>query len=126
MQAKILIVEDNPDWCDCLTHMLIGRGYKVHTAGDGQEALYEVREGGPDLIISDIMMPFLGGIELVETLRQTSKYKDIPVMVLTAHDNSNLQRALRAGADEALRKPIDFDHFFATIEKLLNQTTNIT
>src|SRR6478672_13453751 len=104
MAAKILLVEDNLDSCTYLARLLELKGYAVQTAPDGMEALREVEAFHPDLIITDMMMPRLNGIGLLNTLRNSPKYQTTPVIALSAYGSGNLQAALRAGANKALRK----------------------
>ena len=66
------------------------------------------------------MMPRLDGIELVTALRHTVKYQNLPVIVMSAFGSGNLQEAVKAGADKAMRKPINFEKFFRSIETLLH------
>lgn len=119
MPARILIVEDNQDSCAYLKRLLQVKGYKVFTARDGMEALREVEKYKPDLIVSDIMTPRIDGIQLVKALRSTPKYRKIPVLVVSAYGSGNLKEALNAGANAAMRKPINFDRFFESLENLL-------
>jgi CheY-like chemotaxis protein len=119
MSAKILIVEDNPDSCAYLSHLLQVKGYTVFTASDGLQALNEVEAYDPDLIISDIMMPNVNGLQMVRALRQTSKYQGLPVLMISAYGSGNLREALDAGANQVMCKPLDFDVFFETLDRLL-------
>ena len=121
MTAKILIVEDNPDSCAYLSQLLTIKGYTVYTAADGLEALRAVQISNPDVIVSDIMMPKADGIQLLKALRSSPKYKKIPVLMVSAYGSGNLKEALQAGADEAMRKPLNFSHFFESLEKLLHR-----
>ena len=118
MATKILLVEDNLDSCAYLARLLELKGYDVHTATDGIEALKEVEAYHPDLIVTDIMMPRLDGIGLVNTLRNSPNYRSTPVIAMSAFGSGNLQAALQAGANRALRKPINFEQFFKSIEQL--------
>src|SRR5215813_12875397 len=122
MAAKILLVEDNPDSCTYLARLLELKGYVVQTAPDGMEALKKVEAFHPDLIISDLMMPRLDGIGLVTTLRNSPTYQSTPVIAISAYGSGNLQSAVQAGANKALRKPLNFDHFFQTVENLLTSS----
>ena len=120
MSAKILIVEDNADSCAYLARLLELKGYIVATAKDGLEALYEIENYNPDLIVSDIMTPRVDGIQMVRALRSIPKYEHIPVVMISAFGSGNLKDAIQAGANEAMRKPLDFDKFFSSLDKLLN------
>src|SRR5215470_14476359 len=105
MAAKILVVEDNPDSCTYLARLLELKGYVVQTAPDGFQALLEVKKFQPDLIITDIMMPRLDGIGLLNNLRNSPNYRSMPVIAISAFGSGNLQAALQAGANKAMRKP---------------------
>ena len=120
MPSKILLVEDNPDTCEYLSLLLKVRGYEVRTASDGVEALKVMDTFSPDLIVSDIMMPRLDGIQLVQTLRNSPKYAKIPIITISAYGSGNLDEALKVGANKALRKPLDFDCFFRSLKTLLS------
>ena len=119
MATKILLVEDNLDSCAYLARLLELKGYDVHTATDGIEALKAVEAFHPDLIITNIMMPRLDGIGLLNTIRNSPNYRSTPVIAMSAFGSGNLQAALQAGANKALRKPINFEQFFKSIEQLL-------
>ncbi|HEY7910400.1 MAG TPA: response regulator [Blastocatellia bacterium] len=116
---KILIVEDNPDFRDLLAIMLKDEGYTVYTADDGEEGVKLVDADCPDLIITDINMPHMDGIEMVRVLRQKPECNRVPIIVLSAYGSGNLKDAIKAGADEAVRKPLDYDWFVTAINRLL-------
>ncbi len=127
MSAKILIVEDNADSCAYLARLLEVKGYIVFTAKDGLEALQEIEAYNPDLIVSDIVTPRVDRIQMVKALRAIPKYQNIPVLMISAFGSGNLHEAIKAGANEAMRKPIDFDQFFQSLDNLLSEnryTTN--
>ena len=112
MIKRLLVVDDEPKLLRALAVDLRGEGYDVMTARSGNEALICVAQKIPDLIVSDIMTPRIDGIQLVRALRSTPKYRKIPVLVVSAYGSGNLKEALNAGANAAMRKPINFDRFF--------------
>lgn len=120
MEKKILIVEDNPDSRDLLAVMLKREGYTVYTADDGQEGLKLVAMDCPDLVITDINMPNVDGIEMVKILRNSSECNKLPIIVMSAHGSGILTKAVSAGADEVVPKPLAFDTFLRAIERLLD------
>ena len=122
MREKILLVEDNPDSCAYLAQLLHIKGYEVQTAADGLEALDKVQSFSPDLIISDMMMPRLDGVQFLRLLRNTIKYRHIPVIMVSAYGSGNLQEAVQAGADAVMKKPFDFDWFFKSLANVLYQS----
>jgi len=116
---NILIVDDDPEIVGFLKRGLIFEGYGVDTAGDGIEALAKVRDREPDLIILDIMMPGLDGMEVSQRLRRAS---DVPVLMLTARGTvADRVAGLDSGADDYLVKPFAFDELLARVRALLRR-----
>lgn len=107
MAAKILVVDDDDLVLAALEALLSPHGYEVVTAANGPEALAKLAHGGADLLILDIIMPGMSGVELCEHLRQVEKYRTIPVIMLTAKSSAeDKKRGTDAGADLFLPKPI--------------------
>ena len=119
MLAKILIVDDEADTRDFLTIVLNRAGYTVLLAKDGLEGISQVEENHPDLILSDITMPNLDGIEMVKRLRQMPEYSGVPVLVMSAYGMGKLTEALEAGADHALLKPVNCASLIETVKKIV-------
>jgi CheY-like chemotaxis protein len=119
MDNKILIVEDHADIRDSLALLLKHRGHTVHTAEDGLEGLQFISLDKPDLIITDLDMPNLDGIEMLKVIRGQVECKELPVIVITAHGSEMLRQAIEVGASEAMYKPIDCDVLFSAIDRLL-------
>ena len=104
-QNTILIVEDDKNLVRVLQIVLSARGYSLITARNGVEGLAQVTDGKPDLIITDISMPLMDGIEFCRRLRETS---NAPIIVLSGEKNpAKRLDVLRAGADEFVPKPCD-------------------
>ena len=120
MPKKILIVEDNFDMRELLHLYLKSDGFTVVTARDGREGLYMAEAEDPDLIITDIHMPELNGIEMVRQLRTQPKFKDIPIIVLTAFGIEERDNAVRAGANRAIDKPTDLESLVNDVNELLD------
>lgn len=120
MPIKILIVEDDVDQCGFLEVLLKRQGYVVFTAHDGQEGIQQAMACKPDLIISDISMPDLDGANMVAALHDNPEFTQTPILVISAYGAKYLLDALKAGAREALRKPIDPDLLFTTVRELIN------
>lgn len=99
MPANILIVEDNPDTRDLVALALRLEGYAVYTADDGEEGIQLARADCPDLILSDINMPNLDGIEMVRCLPAMPECSQVPVLMMSAYGSGNLTQALEAGAN---------------------------
>ena len=118
-EKKILIVEDNPDSRESLATLLKLEGYTVYTADDGQEGLKLAALDCPDIIITDITMPNVDGIEMVRILRDRPDCNRMPIIVMSAYGSGSLKTAAAAGADEVVAKPFSFDPFLKAIERLL-------
>lgn len=104
---KILIVDDEPDILDFLKYNLEKEGYTVAVAFDGKMALSVAEQERPHLILLDIMMPELDGVETCRLLRQKKEFKDVPIAFLTARDEDFSQiTALDAGGDDYITKPV--------------------
>jgi PAS domain S-box-containing protein len=102
----ILLVEDNADMRDYVRRLLEQDGYRVELTADGQEALDRARQGSYDLILSDVMMPRLDGIQLLRAIRTDAKLKSTPVMLVSARAGEEFRtQGLNAGADDYLAKP---------------------
>lgn len=119
MPGLILIVDDNADARFMLKTVLEGQGFAVACAEDGQEALDMIKTNRPDLIISDIQMPNLDGIELIKILRGQSETKDTPVLVTSAQHSSVLADAMNAGGTAAATKPVQLESLIKLITQLL-------
>jgi CheY-like chemotaxis protein/class 3 adenylate cyclase len=107
-QAKILIVDDQPFNVDYLEQELEDLGFLTVSATNGQEALEQVAEHSPDMILLDIMMPIMSGFEVLEHLKADQHWRDIPVVVISAmNDIDSVVRGIELGAEDYLPKPID-------------------
>lgn len=118
---SILIAEDNRVNLRMLTFILSNLGHDVVPAVDGQEALEYLAEAPVDLIIADIDMPKVDGITLLKQLRSTSRYCNLPIIVLTAsgeHDDHTT--AWEAGANAVLTKPTSSQELSETVTKMLS------
>jgi DNA-binding response OmpR family regulator len=117
---RILIVDDNAANVDILRARLAAHGYELVTAADGEEALAAAREHLPDLILLDVMMPKLDGIEVCRRLRADASMPFIPIVLVTAKsDPKDVVAALEAGGDEYLTKPVDHASLVARVKSML-------
>jgi two-component system chemotaxis response regulator CheY len=121
MPIKILIVEDDPDSRDFLETLLKLEGYQVITANDGMEGIEQVRADCPDLILSDICMPHLDGLDMVKLLRRSPEYRSIPIIMLSAYGSGNLINAINVGANEAMRKPVHAEVLLKNMQEWLGE-----
>ena len=124
-QAKILVVDDDPDDLKMISMILTPEGYQVVTAENGREALEKVESEDPDLIILDVMMPELDGFAACAKLKSSPEHKGIPVVLLTAvakhiqETKYPLDGVLRAEAEEYLEKPTKPEELLETVAKML-------
>ena len=119
MPRLILVVDDNADARYMLKTVLEVQGFAVACAEDGQVALDMIKANPPDLIISDIQMPNLNGIELIKILRSQSETKDTPVLVTSAQHSGVLADAMKAGGTAAATKPVQLESLIKLITQLL-------
>jgi len=115
--ATILVCDDDPSLRE-LVRAVLGSRYRFVEAADGTEALTIAHEERPDLIVLDVMLPGLSGIEVLEELRSTESLKDIPVVVITAWSHAEIEVQV-AGADRFVSKPFDPDELSTAVEELL-------
>ena len=118
----ILAVDDLPDNLKIVRLRLESQGYRVATAADGVEALERMREFEPDLVLLDVMMPRLDGIEVVRTMRADPALRATPVILVTAKsDTRDVIEGLDAGGDDYLTKPFEHAALLARVRSLLRQ-----
>ena len=122
---KILLVDDEPDVIEIIRYNLDQEGYKIYTASDGKEALKKAKKNIPHLIIMDVMMPKMDGIEACEQLRNDVSFNDTIIMFLTARgeDYSHVA-AFEAGADDYVTKPIKPKIIVSKVKALLRRLKN--
>jgi two-component system response regulator MprA len=117
---RILVVDDDPEILSLLKRGLAYDGYEVDAAKDGTEALAKARDSEPDLVVLDVMMPGLDGIEVSKRLRQASQ---VPILMLTAKGTvADRVTGLDSGADDYLVKPFSFDELLARVRALLRRS----
>jgi two-component system cell cycle response regulator DivK len=123
---KILLVDDEEMNRDFLGRRLQKRGYEVATAVDGRDACARIADLRPDLILMDMMMPNMDGLEATRQLRAAPQTHDIPVIALTAQAMAgDRERVIEAGCDDYATKPINLPELLEKIEKLLNKQGRI-
>jgi two-component system, OmpR family, response regulator MprA len=124
MGARILVVDDDPLLAAALRRPLAYEGFDVEVAASGEEALTSAREHSPDLIILDVLLPGIDGLEVCRRLRQAS---DVPVLMLTARSEVPERVAgFEAGADDYLGKPFAFEELLMRVKALLRRGGNGT
>ena len=117
--GRILAVDDVVDNLILIKAILEGEGYEVNLATNGVSALVEIEQWQPELVLLDVMMPEMDGYEVTRRVRQNTKLSYIPILLVTAHDQSSVVKGLDAGADDFVRKPFDTDELLARVRSLL-------
>jgi two-component system cell cycle response regulator DivK len=118
----ILLVDDNEMNLDMLSRRLERRGFNVVSATDGRQALAKAYEVRPDLILLDMSLPEISGIEVAKVLRKNAETAETPIIALTAYATDvDRRRALEAGCDDYDTKPVDLARLLVKIEMLSNK-----
>lgn len=119
-RKRVLLVDDEEDLVQTLKKELEGRGYEVLSASDGITALETARREEPHLIVLDLMLPSLDGFRVLKFLKADQRFKEIPILVLTARaDPEDLTLALECGANGCLVKPVKLESLSNQIVTLL-------
>ena len=119
---KILLVDDEPDILEIVGYNLSSEGYKVITAENGMEAVKKAKKEKPQLIILDVMMPEMDGIDMCEKLKEDIRTSHIPIVLLTAKTGmKNKMDGISQGADDYIEKPFDLDFLLLRVKKLIEQ-----
>ena len=122
MPKSVLIIDDEVDLRNLLEYNLRKEGYKVMTAQDGRTGIDQTLRERPDLIVLDIMMPIIDGLEVCKTLRNNSKTANIPILMLTAKaEETDKVIGLEIGADDYMVKPFGIRELLARIKALLRR-----
>lgn len=120
MSAKILVVEDDPDIMRILMHTLSAAGYQVVPAYGGEDAMRKVKAQKPDLVLTDLAMPKISGVEVIATIKKDPETKHIPVIAVTAHVWDVLaQSAGQVGCDGYISKPFNTKQLVQEVQKHL-------
>jgi CheY-like chemotaxis protein len=124
-QRTIMVVDDNPDIITIVKTILEGKGYHVLSASSGQELLNLLADGKPDLIILDIMMPEMDGLEVLGRLKAVTETASIPVILLTAKvQYEDVLGGYKLGADYYITKPFTSTQLVNGINLLLGESKN--
>lgn len=119
-RKKILIVEDDPFNLKLVREVLQGDGYETEEVTDGEQAVLRATQSRPDLIIMDIRLPGIDGLEATRRLKGDPATRSIPIIAVTAHAMAgDRSRVLEAGCQVYLPKPLDFDEFESIVKSLM-------
>lgn len=120
MAEKVLVIDDEPELIHLIAIFLGTAGLEVCSAQDGQQALAILEQSQPDLVICDMVMPTLDGVATVEAIRSHPKFKDLPIIMLSARGQSDdVARALAAGANDYITKPFRGAEVVTTVKRHL-------
>lgn len=118
---RILVAEDEPMLLKTIELKLKKEGYEVITTQDGREAIAKIEEFNPDLVISDIMMPYASGLEITALLKKNSD-KQIPIIILSAMEQEKVvMEAFELGADDYITKPFSLNELSIRVKRLMTR-----
>ena len=118
---KILVAEDEPMLLKTIELKLKKEGYEVIATADGRDAIAKIRETEPDMVLTDIMMPYASGLEIVSIVKQPGN-KRIPVIILSAMEQEKVvMEAFELGADDYITKPFSLNELVIRVKRLMNQ-----
>lgn len=122
MAKRVLVVEDNELNLKLFCDLLRAHGFVVEPVSDGREVLEKARSFVPNLIIMDIQLPHVSGLELIEQIKKDSQLKIIPIMAVTAYaGKGDEDRILSAGAEAYVSKPISVAKFIESVQQVLHR-----
>jgi DNA-binding response OmpR family regulator len=120
-RKRILLVDDNPSFAEILSLNLEAAGYQVVIAGDGLEALNLARKEHPDLILLDLMLPYMDGHKTCKLFKMDKGLKCVPVIMITSRNtDEDRAKALTVGADGFISKPAEIDTILTTVAQLIS------
>jgi DNA-binding response OmpR family regulator len=121
--TNVLVVDDDPGVVELVSYKLTGAGYAVDAAPDGEAALSKVDKGGVDLLLLDILMPGISGLEVLERLRSAEPTSRLPVIMLTAKaQEADVERGFELGADDYIVKPFSPRELVSRVRAVLART----
>jgi len=122
MSVKIMIVEDDPDICEILSFNLEQEGYDIEIFHNGQKAMDSLQEIPPDIILLDLMLPGLNGLEFTRAIRKDEELKNLPIIMITARsEEMDVLHGLEQGADDYITKPFRPKEVIARVKALLRR-----
>ncbi len=123
--ARILIADDDPVAARFVASLLAEKGYEVLVALDGEHAFEIATELKPDLIVSDLVMPYRDGFDVVRAIREHRALADVPIVILSMKDREeDIVRGLETGADDYVTKPFNARELLARVRKLLGRASS--
>lgn len=117
MSKKVLIIDDEPDLLKVTSFRLQKKGYKVIMAEDGKDGLQIIREKRPDVVLLDLQIPGMNGVEVLKAVKADESIRDIPIVIFTANADEIKDIQSRTGADDTLLKPYEPEDLLGVIVK---------
>lgn len=122
-QKTVLIIEDEEDAAELFSEMMRVSGFRVLTTSKSKPAISMMNEDKPDLVLLDIMMPEVSGLDILRQMRRDSNLSEVPVIVLTAKSMpADIKKGMEAGASTYLTKPVGFQELKDAVERTLGTT----
>lgn len=126
MSQSILVVEDNDDLLLLLRLILESAGYQVKTVDNGRDALAHIEQHKPQLILMDIMMPEISGLQVARKIKEQSDYKALPILLVSAVDRLEDEQLLKSKADGIIYKPFDLDDLVSRVAQLTKNYVSVS
>ncbi len=126
MSQSILVVEDNDDLLLLLRLILESAGYQVKTVDNGTDALAHIEQHKPQLILMDIMMPEISGLQVARKIKEQSDYKALPILLVSAVDRLEDEQLLKSKADGIIYKPFDLDDLVSRVAQLTKNYVSVS
>jgi len=123
-RLHVLLVEDDNDFRTLYSYMLAAAGYKVKAVRNGLEALAEIQVNRPDVIVTDIIMPCLSGLDLIVAVRSNDELADLPVVAITSFGENLREEARAAGATDSIDKPTEITKMREVIEAAVSRPSS--
>lgn len=120
--VPVLVCDDDPLLLELLAHRLRAKGFDVHTAGDGRQAIELIEKIAPRAVVLDVMMPVINGYEVLRRIREHDRFRSLPVIMLTARKQErDIVGALDLGASDFLSKPFIPEELVARLSRLIGK-----
>ena len=124
-RLKVLLAEDDDDLRSLYGYMLLAAGYKVNPVRNGLQALAEIQVNRPDVVVTDITMPVLSGLDLIVAVRSNDELADLPVVAITSFGEGICKLARAAGATDAIDKPTDITRMREVIDAAVSRPSSV-
>ena len=118
---RILVVDDDPDTAVALRALFELEGYDVRVARNGRNAVQASLDDRPDVVVTDLAMPVMSGIDLIKAFKVNQGLAGVPIIAVSAEDESELDNAARLGAVAVYQKPLDFDRCLSTVASVVDR-----